>query len=106
MLELHFSLADSPEQQFELFYGTPIRARHANSFIYTFERMIRRAAEVDEDDIIRDAFLGGGHGMVYRIAKSHQKRAPVELASHEHTGLYFELSAELEAFHQSRERTQ
>jgi hypothetical protein len=53
---------------------------------------------VDEEDIIRDAFLGGGHGMVYRVAKEHQRKAPVELASHEHTGLYFELGAEVEAF--------
>lgn len=94
MLELHFSLADSPEQQYELFYGTPIRARHSNSFIYTFERLIRRAAEVDEEDIIRDAFLGGGHGMVYRIARAHQQKAPVELATHEQTGLYFKLNQE------------
>lgn len=103
MLEVHFSLAGSPAAQFELFYGTPIRARHSNSFIYTFERLIRRAAEVDEDDIIRDAFLGGGHGMVYRIAKQHQTNAPPELASHEKTGLYFELSAEVEAIRQNQE---
>ena len=94
MLELHFSLADSPKQQYELFYGTPIRARHSNSFIYTFERLIRRAAEVDEEDIIRDAFLGGGHGMVYRLAKAHQQKAPAELATYEQTGLYFRFNQE------------
>ena len=104
MLELHFSLAGAPEQQFELFYGTPIRARHSNSFIYTFERLIRRAAEVDEEDIIRDAFLGGGHGMIYRIAKEHQKRAPTELASHESTGLYFELSSVVQAIQQPEKK--
>ncbi len=104
MLELHFSLAASPKEQYELFYGTQIRARHSNSFIYTFERLIRRAAEVDEEDIIRDAFLGGGHGMVYRIAKEHQKKAPLELASHEHTGLYFELSEEVASFKPSTEQ--
>lgn len=106
MLELHFSLAGTPETQYELFYGTPIRARHSNSFIYTFERLIRRAAEVDEEDIIRDAFLGGGHGMVYRIAKGHQQKAPAELATHEKTGLYFELSAEVEAVKINKEQIQ
>lgn len=90
MLELHFALASDPDQQYELFYGTQIRARHSNSFIYTFERLLARAAAVDEEDIIRDAFLGGGHGMVYRIAKGHQRKAPPELASYEHTGLFFE----------------
>ncbi len=102
MLELHFSLADSPSAQFELFYGTPIRARHANSFIYTFERLIRRAAQVDEEDIIRDAFLGGGHGMVYRIAKQHQSKAPAEYASHEQTGLHVDLGAEFETIREDR----
>lgn len=106
MLELHFSLADSPREQYELFYGTPIRARHSNSFIYTFERLIRRAAEVDEDDIIRDAFLGGGHGMVYCLAKGHQLKAPAEFASHESTGLYFEFGAEIEAVKQQKEQVQ
>ena len=65
-------------------------ARHSNSFIYTFDRLLRRAADVDQDDIIRDAFISGGHGMVYALAKKHQATAPTELASHEQTGLYFD----------------
>ena len=94
MLELHFSLADYPQRQYDLFYGTPIRARHSNNFIYTFERLIRRAAEVDQEDIIRDAFLGGGHGLVYHLAKSHQRNAPPELASFEKTGRHFQFNPE------------
>lgn len=90
LLERHFQLSGSPEQQYDLFYGTRIRARHSNSFIYTFERLVRRAADVDEDDMIRDAFLSGGHGMAYALAKKHQAIAPPELASYEQTGLYFD----------------
>jgi hypothetical protein len=94
MLELHFALSDYPDRQYDLFYGTPIRARHSNNFIFTFERLLRRAAAVDQDDIIRDAFLGGGHGLVYSLALSHQRNAPPELASHEQTGRYFHVNPE------------
>lgn len=90
ILERHFQLTDDPQRQYDFFYGTRVRARHSNSFIYTFERVIRRVADVDQDDMIRDAFLSGGHGMVYSLAKKHQAKAPPELASHEHTGLYFD----------------
>jgi hypothetical protein len=94
MLELHFQLSDYPDQQYDLFYGTLIRARHSNSFIFTFERLLKRASEVDGDGIIRDAFLGGGHGLVYRLAKFHQQHAPPELASAERTGVHFNFDPE------------
>ena len=89
LLETHFALGDEPARQAALFYGTPIRARHANSFIYTFERLLARAESVDPDNMIRDALLTGGHGIVYTLAKSHQVKAPPELADHTRTGLYF-----------------
>lgn len=90
LLERNFQLSDHPQQQYDLFYGTRVRARHSNSFIYTFERLVRRASDVDQDDMIRDAFLSSGHGLLYSLAKKHQAKAPPELASHEHTGLYFD----------------
>lgn len=89
LLETHFALGDEPERQYALFYGTPTRARHSNSFIYTFERLLRRAELVDPDHMIRDALLTGGHGIVYTLARSHQVKAPPELADHAQTGLYF-----------------
>ncbi|MGD8416888.1 MAG: hypothetical protein PVH91_07515 [Pseudomonadales bacterium] len=89
LLETHFALGGQPQAQYDLFYGTPVRARHANSFIYTFERLLARAEAVDPDNMIRDALLTGGHGIVYSLARMHQIRAPAELASHEVTGLYF-----------------
>jgi hypothetical protein len=94
MLELHFQLADHPDRQYELFYGTTIRARHSNNFIFTFERLITKASEVDNDGIIRDAFLGGGHGLVYKLAKFHQEHAPPELASREQTGVHIHFNPE------------
>ncbi|MEM8766279.1 MAG: hypothetical protein AAGE43_02460 [Pseudomonadota bacterium] len=89
ILEANFSLADDPQAQFDIFYGTPIRARHSNSFIYTFERLVARAEAVDPDQMIRDALLTGGHGLVYSVAKRFQDEAPPELADYRQTGLYF-----------------
>lgn len=91
LLELHIQLTDQPEEQYALFYGTPVRARHSNSFIYTFERLMRRAEEVDPDKMIRDALLTSGHGFAYTIAKRHQAKAPPELADHRKTGLFIDL---------------
>jgi hypothetical protein len=86
LLERHIQL-DDPQKQFDLFYGTPVRARHSNNFIFTFERLMRRAQEVDPDNMIRDSLLASGHGFVYNIAKRHQANAPPELADHTKTGL-------------------
>jgi hypothetical protein len=90
MLELHIEMTDERER-FELFYGTPIRARHANNFIYTFERLVARALDVDPDGMISDSLYSNAHGLVYRIAKRHQAAATAELADRTHTGTHIEL---------------
>jgi hypothetical protein len=87
LLERHIQL-DDPQRQYDLFYGTPVRARHTNNFIFTFERLMRRAEEVDPDNMIRDSLMASGHGFVYLIAKRHQGSAPAELADHTQTGLH------------------
>ena len=85
LLETHAQI-DDPQKQFDLFYGTPVRARHSNNFIYTFERLMRRAEEVDPDFMIRDSLLTGSQGFIYRLAKRHQDNAPPELADPSQTG--------------------
>jgi hypothetical protein len=87
LLEIHVQLQD-PQRQYALFYGTAVRARHSNNFIYTFERLMRRAEEVDQDFLIRDALLTSSNGFIYRIAKRHQAAAPAELADPTQTGLH------------------
>jgi len=89
MLELHVQLPE--ERQYELFYGTPTRARHSNNFIYTFQRMMARAETVDPDNMIRDSLLGSAHGFIYTIALRHRQKAPPELADPQNTGTYIEL---------------
>lgn len=87
MLELHIQLSGQPETQYRLFYGTPVRARHSNNFIFTFERLMTRAEVVDPDNLIRDAQLTSLIGFVYTIAKKHQAAAPPELVKIENIGL-------------------
>ncbi len=79
-----------PEDKYALYYGTLVRARHTNSFIYSFERMMRRAEAVDTDNMIRDSLMASGHGFVYRIMKGHQANAPKELADHTITGTHID----------------
>jgi hypothetical protein len=86
LLEVHVTL-DEPRKS-ALFYGTAVRARHSNNFIHTFERLMRKAEEVDPDFIIRDSLLTSSSGLIYRVAKRHQAAAPPELADHNQTGLH------------------
>jgi hypothetical protein len=87
LLEVHLR-KETDAERFELFYGTAVRARHTNNFIFTFERLLRRAEQVDTDNMIQDALRYNGHGMLYQIAKKHQANAPEELADHNKTGTY------------------
>jgi hypothetical protein len=88
LLETSFRLANDPDR-YRLFYGTPVRARHTNSFIYTFDRLIARAREVDPDGLICDALDSTSHGLVYNLAKRFQATAPPELADPKRTGTNF-----------------
>jgi hypothetical protein len=81
---------DTNEQQYELYYGTPVRARHTNSFVYSFERLMRRAEMVDTDNMIRDSLMASQHGFVYRVMKRHQASAPRELADYKLTGTHID----------------
>ena len=91
LVETHLQLSDRPAEQYALFYGTAIRARHTNNFIFVFERLMNRAVAVDPDQMIRDALLTSGHGMVYNLAIRHRAAAPPELANREQSGQFVNL---------------
>lgn len=78
LLELNLATEDL-EERFKYFYGTPVRARHCNNFIFTFERLMRRAERVDTENMIADALSASSHGLVYRVMLRHRARAPEEL---------------------------
>ena len=90
LLTVHLEEED-PKVQFDLFYGTEIRARHTNNFIFAYERMIRRAAEVDSENLVQDALSTSAHGFLYRIMKRHQVYAPEQWADHTKTGTHIYL---------------
>jgi len=66
MINLRFSADDAREAR-ELFWGTPIRARHSENFTMSFDRLLQAAEDCDPQGMIVDALRGGAHGRVYRI---------------------------------------
>ncbi len=90
LLTTHLETSD-PQVKFDLFYGTAVRARHTNNFIFTFERLMRRAAAVDADNMIQDALRTSAHGFLYRIMQQHQANAPDEWSDHTKTGTHINL---------------
>lgn len=91
LLELHLRL-DDPREKYDLFYGTPVRARHSNNFIFTFDRLLKRAAEVDRDNMVHDSLMASGHGFAYRLMRQHQTQAPPELADIARTGAHIDFA--------------
>jgi hypothetical protein len=65
MLTLRFDPPPDVADPRELFYGTPIRARHCENFMRIFGRLLEQAAECDPSGIIRDALKGSSHGYLY-----------------------------------------
>lgn len=63
LLELSFQRGDA--YGYKLFWGTDVRTRHSNNFIFNFERLLNHASECDRDDMIRDAVAGTTNGYVY-----------------------------------------
>ena len=87
LLETELQTSD-PQDKFDLFYGTEVRARHANNFVFTFERMLRRAESVDTENMIQDSLSASGHGFLYRVIKRHQASAPEQWSDHTKTGTH------------------
>jgi hypothetical protein len=50
-----------------LFWGTPIRSGHSESFLRAFERLLRLAERCDPDGVIADSIRGGTHGRIARF---------------------------------------
>ena len=74
------------DERLDFFYGTEVRARHTNNFIFTLERLLARARSADTDGILEDAILGSAHGYVYKLAIAYRARAPKHLADVTVTG--------------------
>ena len=64
------------QYRYKLVFGTPIRTRHTKNFENTFERLLRAAADCDEDQLITDALLGSSHGNFYRRIQDIRENVP------------------------------
>ena len=52
------------------YFGTDIRRRHTDNYVLTFEKILKAAREVDQDEMITNALLhGSAIGRQYRIIK-------------------------------------
>jgi hypothetical protein len=52
----------------EVFFSTPVRTRHTETFQRTFKKLLTAAEAVDTDDMIVDALLNGSaEGLFYKI---------------------------------------
>ena len=54
-------------EAWKLFYGTPIRRQHCDTYIRSFERLLRSAAACDPEGMIVDALHGNAQGRLYRL---------------------------------------
>jgi hypothetical protein len=73
--------------RFELFYGTVIRARHSNHFLFAFERLMENVKDADPQGILEDALISSANGLLYARMKSYQSKAPEEWSNHHKTGI-------------------
>ena len=77
LLGLRFTLPE--RESFELYYGTPIRTRHCETFVRAFERLLRVAESCDPDGMIRDALLGDATGRLYLSMVAARANPPAGL---------------------------
>jgi hypothetical protein len=66
LIGLRFSLAE-PLESWALFWSTPIRTRHSETFIASFERLLRAGDGCDPDGMIVDALNGTAKGFLHRL---------------------------------------
>ena len=95
ILNVHFE-TEAFETRLAFFYGTEIRARHTNNFIFTTERLMARARAADTDGILEDAILGSAYGFVYKLAIQYRSHAAPELADVTLTGREIRMNIDLD----------
>jgi len=67
---------DGPQHTWALFWSTPIRTRHSESFIRIFDRMLERARDCDADGLLVETLLGSTHGQIRTLMDAVRDLAP------------------------------
>ena len=60
----------------DLFFGTEVRARHAETITRVFERLLEKVRECDPDGMIEEAMRGSDHGRLYDFIQEARAAAP------------------------------
>jgi hypothetical protein len=63
---LELSFLKGPHYGYKLFWGTEVRKKHTENFIFSFERLLAAATDCGDNGMIRDAVAGTTHGHVYQ----------------------------------------
>ncbi len=65
--------AEEPERINEILFGTDIRTRHSKNFEEIFDKILKNAKSLDQDDLFSNALLfGSPAGMFYRLIRTVQ----------------------------------
>ena len=51
---------------YKILFGTEIRQRHSENFVFNFERLLKSAEECDTNGMLHDAVIGSAHGFMYQ----------------------------------------
>tara|TARA_R110002124_G_scaffold130424_2_gene292324 strand:- start:5931 stop:6689 length:759 start_codon:yes stop_codon:yes gene_type:complete len=80
MISLCLGKLDNKEAMHEIFFSTPVRARHTENFAKTFKKLLNAGQAVDTDDMVTDALLNGSaEGLYYRIILNAKGEVPLEM---------------------------
>ena len=74
MLQIRFT--QGTRYAYKLLYGTPIRTKHCENFIFNFEWLLQTATDSDENLMIRDALIGSAHGRLYSWMIDYREKPP------------------------------
>jgi hypothetical protein len=74
---LSLTLAHGDRYAYKMVFGTAIRQRHTENFIFSFERLISTAVECDTNGMIKDAIMGCSHGFLYQRMINLRDKPPV-----------------------------
>ena len=62
-------LQRSREEVHDLFFGTDVRARHSQTIVEVFGRLLQMVRACDPQGVMEGAILGSGHGTLYQILR-------------------------------------
>ncbi|RIL06893.1 MAG: hypothetical protein DCC71_04950 [Proteobacteria bacterium] len=68
LMAAHFR-AEEDRESWDLFWSTPIRTRHSETYCAVFDRMLARARACDADALLTETLLGSTLGQVYGLIR-------------------------------------